>query len=466
MSTSSCWPYAYHGVFLPMQNRADDKGREAISAEWPSPRGNGRRTAKRQRTNRTHIAGNGFVLVDAITLGSDRDNLLLVQSVSTGDLFMNKIVQRVDVAPLELRVSSAEYTDNPGDQDPNLQGILPQDAKWCNQLRFWQKLQEAVPGRGPAYSLYFELVAEQLCLAVAWMYFGERPDMANFRRDGPWTRIYHRDLWANNIFIHYPPKTQDCIPQYSLQSNAFPQIVLGDFGNSGMDGDPQDEGSFLPINLIPHGDGNSQELREWEDIYCIGAILRELCMSQFPEADVRRPDPNRSMASIAISSGPMPYSNRLINLLTSFEWNGLGSGQEFNDFDDPAAATVTNAQWCLDTLLPAAQQEVAARRNPPGSQSARYFQALDVSWTKPQGRMPVSYNSRYADEADPQPGQVDVDLDGVKDDEERHERSRMRRLRGLHVWDNVKPPYQLRLLEWGVPNVGLVNDGPAAADGK
>lgn len=71
---------------------------------------------------------------------------------------MNKIVQRVGVAPLELRVSTAGYTDADGApaDDIELHHALPQDARWCNQLRFWQKLKEAVPDRGPAYSLYFE----------------------------------------------------------------------------------------------------------------------------------------------------------------------------------------------------------------------------------------------------------------------------------------------------------------------
>lgn len=188
-------------------------------------------------------------------------------------------------------------------------------------------------------------------------------------------------------------------------------------------------------------------------------------MSHIPEADVRRPDPDRSLASIAASDKTLPYSDQPVNPLTSFEWNGIGTGQELSDFDDPAAATVTQAQWCLDTLLPAAQQAVAARRNPANGRPAGYFQGLDVSWTKPQGRTPVSHNSRYAEEADPRPGQVDVDLSGVNDVEERHERRKMRRLRGLHVWDDVKPPYELRSMKWGVPNVGLVNGGPPAADG-
>lgn len=74
--------------------------------------------------------------------------------------------------------------------------------------------------------------------------------------------------------------------------------------------------------------------------------------------------------------------------------------------------------------------------------------------------MPVSYNYKYAAEADPLPGQVDVNLNGVNDEEERHERRRMRRLRDLHVWDNVKPPYELRSLEWVVPTVSVVSDDP------
>lgn len=156
MSTSSSRPYTYNGIFLPIQSRADDEGRAAITSEWPSPRGNSRQNAKRRRTDQTHIADNGFILVDALRTGNNKDNLFLVQSVSTRDLFMNKIVQRVDIAPLELRVSSAGYAATPDDQGRGLHNTLPRDAKWCNQLRFWQKLKEAVQGRGPAYSLYFE----------------------------------------------------------------------------------------------------------------------------------------------------------------------------------------------------------------------------------------------------------------------------------------------------------------------
>ncbi|KUI68135.1 G2-specific protein kinase nim-1 [Cytospora mali] len=492
MSTSSSRPYTYSGVFLPVQTRTDDEGRAAVTSEWPTPRANSRKTAKRRRTNQTHIAEDGFILVHIFWIGLN-ENLLLVQSVSTGELFLNKIlIPRVAVPPLELRISSAGYTDTAGDQDPALQGRLPRDAEWCNQLRFWQELKEAVPGKGPVYSLYFEycnggdletliqtynarqmaipehfiwLVAEQLCLAVAWMYFGRRPDVANFNPPAQWARIYHRDLWQNNIFIHYPSKPQGRIPGHGLESNAFPHIVLGDFGNSGMDGDPEGEGSFLPINVLPHGDDeNARELREWEDIHSIGTILRELCVSQISEDDVRRPDPDKSLASLAASHGPFPYSDRLISLVECFEWDGIDGGKELCDLDDPAAATVSNAQWCLDTLLPAAMQEVAARRNPPGGRPAGYFQGLDVSWTKPQGRMPVSYNPKYAEEADPPPGHVDVDINKVFNTEERNERSVMRKLRGLHALDAVKPPYELRSMDWGVPIIGGANITPPGAE--
>ncbi|KUI55048.1 hypothetical protein VP1G_02413 [Cytospora mali] len=271
--------------------------------------------------------------------------------------------------------------------------------------------------------------------------------------------------WQNNIFIHYPPKPQGRIPGHGLESNAFPHIVLGDFGNSGMDGDPEGEGSFLPINVLPHGDDeNARELREWEDMHSIGTILRELCVSQISEDHVRRPDPDKSLASLAASHGPLPYSDRLINLVKCFEWDGIDDGKELSDLDDPPAATVSNAQWCLDTLLPAAMQEVAARRNPPGGRPAGYFQGLDVSWTKPQGRMPVSYNPKYAEDADPPPGHVDVDINKVFNTEERNERRIMRKLRGLHALDAVKPPYELRSMDWGVPIIGGANITPPGAD--
>lgn len=156
MSTIISRPYVYTGVFIPVQTRTDDDGRAAVTSEWPTPRGKNRKNAKRRRPNQAHIAEDGFILVEALRTGAKGITLLLVQSVSTGALFMNKMAQRVDVPPLELRISTASFDDNAVDQDPDAEGELPRDAKWCNQLCFWQKLGEAIPGQGPLYSLYFE----------------------------------------------------------------------------------------------------------------------------------------------------------------------------------------------------------------------------------------------------------------------------------------------------------------------
>lgn len=107
-------------------------------------------------------------------------------------------------------------------------------------------------------------------------------------------------------------------------------------------------------------------------------------MSHISEADVRRSDPDRSLVSIAASDGPLQYSDRSIGLLTSFEWDGNDNGQEMSGFDDPAAATATDTQWCLDTLLPAAQQEVAARRSPAIGRPAGYSRAWTSCGRNPQ----------------------------------------------------------------------------------
>ena len=194
-------------------------------------------------------------------------------------------------------------------------------------------------------------------------------------------------------------------------------------------------------------------------------MLRTLCTAHLPETVVRRPDPLQSLASLdASASGPLPYTERLLDLVAAFEWDGIDQDLDICDVDDPAAAMEATAQWCADTLYPAAREELEAWRNPPAGRPPGYFEALDVSWTKPQSRMPMSYNTEYAGEADPQPGQVDVDFDDIGFVDVRYERQRMRRLRNLHNFDAVKPPYQLTSLEWTTPVQAVANHEPPVAD--
>lgn len=323
------------------------------------------------------------------------------------------------------------------------------------------------------------LVAEQLSSAMVYLYFGARPEIGQGQQAG-WTRLYHRDLvrlrcgWechnssqanegqnAYNVFINYPPKGPGAVPAAGLVGNALPEIVLGDFGYSGIHGDDLQK---LPDNAEPMPAGQpTTQLVEWEDVYTFGKILRDLCMTHIPDVgggllDSRRPDDMTLLDMMGRNDAPQ-YTRELRDLLEEFEWPGMETGTDLMDFQDPISQTVADANWILNTLLPAAQARVASYRSPGGRLPRGYWDAMDVSWTKPQTTMPFIYNKKYADEA----GDDDnaPDPPAFQLERERSERLRMSMLREQHQWDEIRP-YQLYSLEHEVTNPREVHDQPPA----
>lgn len=102
---------------------------------------------------RPKIASGGFIYVDSF-----KNHVLLVQSVSTGQLFVHKMMQPGLATeydePLELRVSTSNPKLHPAQADRP--GALPHDAPYFNTLRFWQHLRKADPTVELYYALYFE----------------------------------------------------------------------------------------------------------------------------------------------------------------------------------------------------------------------------------------------------------------------------------------------------------------------
>lgn len=103
---------------------------------------------------RSKIASGGFIFIESF-----KTDVLLVQSVATGELFAHKMMQpdhasNIYDEPLELRISTSNPKLHPTQADRI--GALPHDAPYFNTLRFWQKLQKADPLIDPCYSLYFE----------------------------------------------------------------------------------------------------------------------------------------------------------------------------------------------------------------------------------------------------------------------------------------------------------------------
>lgn len=293
--------------------------------------------------------------------------------------------------------------------------------------------------------------------------------------------------FPQNIFINYPPFKGGRIPKEGLEANAFPQIVLGDFGRSGTD---TDDTMMLPLNVLGGESPENTELRLWEDTYAAGSTLRRLCQAHLsydyvdlgaPDWNDRRPD-NIRMADLNARDGSVPdYSDQLIDLLGNFEYDGMETGVDIIDLEDPLGEVTATSRWMVDTLYPAARDRVAAYRNPPAGKPAGYFDELDVSWTRPEAVTPFVYNKRYAAHADgDQDDEDDEDQDDEnQDDEDQEDESdenqgenkndseavRMRKLGSLEKWDDVKPRYELRSLEFGCPTVKPLKDQPPGAGG-
>lgn len=137
----------------------------------------------------------------------------------------------------------------------------------------------------------------------------------------------------------------------------------------------------------------------------------------------------------------------------------MEDGTDINDFQDPSNETVADADWILNTFLPAAQARVAQYRRPGGRLPRDYWVEKDVSWTKPQTIMPFVYNSKYAGEAGDDPDAPAPQ--GFQDERERSERLRMRMLQVQHQWDEIRP-YSLYSLDHDVTNPKEIHDQPPA----
>lgn len=313
----------------------------------------------------------------------------------------------------------------------------------------------------------------------------------------------------NNVFINYIPKGPGRIPKVGIANNAFPEIVVGDFGNSGVHGD---DPAILPQAVYQPMDDNNQDddgyLFVWEDIYSTGEMLRKMTMTHSatgrPNDLDMRPD-NLLVDDVNQEPTAPPYSADLINMLQRFEWPNMGN-ISVRDIGGNAAinATFPSPASVRDDLLPLAQQKVLGYLDPAGK-PAGYFDTIDVSWTRPADPMPFSYIMRYATDAGelpdgrpppddgggdgdspmpdspPAPGSGHDGSNGRSDDGSQQpgsqagsgggngssssspsrspspplpaDRLAMRNLSKMHKWNTAKPRYELRSLEFGPPTI-------------
>lgn len=184
----------------------------------------------------------------------------------------------------------------------------------------------------------------------------------------------------------------------------------------------------------------------------MGKILRELSMTHIPsddpsdsydELDGQRPD-NRWISDTNDLNTAPPYSDELIDMLEQFEWDEMHTLYGYQNIR-------ANSRWVVDTLFPAAQARVAAYRNFGDEEHAAYYDAMDVSWTKPRDTYtPFRYNPTYAGDAGDiaPPGSMGDDSN-VPQDIRQAERSRMSVLGAYkNMWKEVQP-YQVRRIDVG-----------------
>ncbi|KAI1868709.1 uncharacterized protein JN550_006284 [Neoarthrinium moseri] len=372
-----------------------------------------RRRRKELELNHANLARKGLILLD-IRGGYDRVFLVHGEdgdgegsSDNGSDPTRNLRKFSLDL-PEDLRIS----TWDGGDESAC---VLPADASCFVQIKAWQQLDN------DTYSLYFEYlnggsledvlrnfhqanytpipesfiwhVTEQLATAFAFLHFGIEPGTND--KPNNWTRVYHRDFSENNVFIHYPSPRPGSLPRSGFEPHAFPRVALGDFGDSGVAGDDESK--------LHYGTLNSTELKDWQDIYDFGSILRALCMThveyhyQGIHGDYQYAD-ERYLEDVNHHPNSPGYSDELIGLLQRFE----RPDQELDNILDEDAwkAMPADANWIINTLLPAARNRMQNYRNPPGGKPRGYYDDMDVSWTRPDELMPFRFFKDLADPVD------------------------------------------------------------------
>lgn len=255
-------------------------------------------------------------------------------------------------------------------------------------------------------------VAEQIGEALVYIHLGRPRGTSGPGACTPlpdWSPIYHRDIADSNILLHYPTTSNSELEIH--RARAFPQIVLGDWGEAAIHGDE-------PANLqggTPPASSISPQLREWTDVYQFGCVLRLLCMahvdldiyspehSGFEEEEdeeieddndesweLDRPD-SQTLENCNQYGAEAIYSDELIQLLQAFERPDMGTTVVVDQIQ-----YMPTVEWIAGTLLPVARSRVQALSR-PAIPTVDYYRGLDVSWTKPDDPGPIAVDSEDDD---------------------------------------------------------------------
>ncbi|ROV99074.1 hypothetical protein VMCG_06697 [Cytospora schulzeri] len=376
------------------------------------------------------VPGETFHSQGFLHVCNPRYNLHVVQSNTKKELFIIKLLRttadpddsdgfsydlppeiRVSIAPQALvQLPEAGYF-------PNL--VMWQkwnDSQWALYTQFYnggtiRDMIDEYYNRGDAIPEHFIWhFIERMGEALVYLHLG-RPHGTS----GPdtssavpgWRPVYHRDISDSNIYLHYPRAGRSQI--LKAKYNAFPQIVLGDFGDSAIQGD---DPAQLPTGVFP-ASTIRPNLNEWTDVHQFGCVLRRMCMTHIPEDTnededdddenvdqkeeseskeeeedfdtwaLHRPESHTLQFCNTFLNGQV-YSDTLVSLLQGFERPNMN---KIAVTDEPNL--VPSIAWVAGTLLPEARRQLQQCREPVVP-SVAYFNNLDVSWTKPVTLAPFS----------------------------------------------------------------------------
>ncbi|KAI3331720.1 hypothetical protein HD806DRAFT_546068 [Xylariaceae sp. AK1471] len=363
-----------------------------------------------QWSSDTDIPKGGFIFIHRL-----KGNVLSVQSVGTGDIFINKLLQpdrtrnKTEQAE-ELRISTAPDAERRLLGPLLVRGVM---RTYFNELALWQRIGDGT------YSLYLNFynggaldklwdcynaelrpipehfiwhVFLTLIEAVRWLHTGAVPG-TNDVVDG-WTPIYHRDIAVNNIFLQYThrPDTEP-EPVEGFETNAFPEVVLGDFGHGSLEGDE--------LRRIQPGRWNLDETapETWQDTFSIIMEVKELCFAHIKghntfttlPSDIYCRDINAKM-----KADDTPYSNVLLGVLKLWEYTNcdmslIDESQTLNGVFAPNTTRIPDDDYLYNTVLPLARRMVRRYRRPGKDMPKDWWRQLDVSWTKPNPSMPYEW---------------------------------------------------------------------------
>ncbi|KAH6844744.1 hypothetical protein B0I37DRAFT_310963, partial [Chaetomium sp. MPI-CAGE-AT-0009] len=353
----------------------------------------------------------GFLLMHNLKPSYPMGKSILVQSIDTGELFVNKRLKRIapifykdnpkfdkvpdfDIqyptsSPPELRFSTL--------RDPRVEIQLP-DEPYFPKLHAYgwpQGREEPYDKDRPSdvYSLYFQHynggtlsnlmeiysdrriggpvpesfiwhVMEQLSRAILYLHCGYtcQSKRANVpRRDPNWRPVMHRAITEHNVLLHFPDNGDPV-------ERCFPQIILEGFDKAGFMSD--DRADWIQDTITNRNAGVEIGPSGFEDIHLFGELLRRLVTVSDCGKNKRQSrldyDVNVEgklspylLRNLKLGAGKeQAYSDELIELLMKWEITPLQEGGGARYPDIGVHEIIPNVYFLRDEVLPTAMRKV------------------------------------------------------------------------------------------------------------